>query len=207
MTWPVTSTSHCLSYLLQKDHMRIQWETGRWTVKKGEWLLSTWHNYELWEKHPEYKINSWGQNKEWCCPLNIFLSFFPGTEDLWTNSEWQRRLKQPVGGAWASLMLTTASLVLPMPAACILFKPQQRERWQSISAEQPFVIPAAAPFPVSTTEAKIIPITIRCLVMVMPLTWPQPGGHSLIVVASCREGSTQNTARSAGLCSPCCLSQ
>lgn len=55
-------------------------------------------------------------------------------------------------------MLANTRLALPVPAACILFIPQQRERWQSISEEQPFVIPTAAPFPVSATDAKIIPI-------------------------------------------------
>lgn len=63
-----------------------------------------------------------------------------------------------MGGAWASLMLANTSLALPVPAACILFIPQQRERWQSISEEQPFVIPTASPFPVSATDAKIITI-------------------------------------------------
>lgn len=48
---------------------------------------------------------------------------------------------------------------LPVPAACILFIPQQRERWQSISEEPPFVIPTAAPFPVRGHDAKIITIS------------------------------------------------
>lgn len=63
-----------------------------------------------------------------------------------------------MGGAWASLMLANTSLALPVPAACILFIPQQRERWQSISEEQPFVIPTAAPFPLPATDTKIITI-------------------------------------------------
>lgn len=83
--------------------------------------------------------------------------------------EWQRQVKVPVGGAWASPMLANTSLALPLPAACILFIPQQRERWQSVSEEQPFVIPTAAPFPVSATDTKIITV-IRIMQLIDSLS-------------------------------------
>ena len=84
-----------------------------------------------------------------------------------------------MGGAWASLMLANTSLALPLPAACILFIPQQRERWQSISEEQPFVIPTAAPFPVRATDTKIITI-IRIVRLIDSLSCDHAGANSAV---------------------------
>lgn len=84
---------------------------------------------------------------------------------------------------------------LPVPAACILFIPQQRERWQSISEEPPFVIPTAAPFPVHGNDAKIITIS-----WIMGLSDQLPCDCAAAAVAwfctaviSCGERSTLNT--------------
>lgn len=109
-----------------------------------------------------------------------------------------------MGGAWASLMLADPSWALPLPITCILFTSQQRERWQSISEKQPFVIPTSAPFPVSATSTKII-TTIKLMQLIDSPFCDHYSrlGHSLVTafcvpVISYRERNTWNTSRCLG---------